>query len=168
MSGLASIRALLAYDRSVLGRFERSLRRRGWKEATRNHEIGHRSLKNTLVHILNVREAWLVAIDQGKWEVFDAPGRRPEAIESWAALATYRDYVWAAVDPWVARLTDRELHHRIKAPWMPGKYTVADSFLQASYEQAHHLGEIIAVFWQQDWPPPPMTWIENSTGRPRG
>ncbi len=44
---------------------------------------------------------------------------------------------------------------------MPGRYTVEDGCFQASFEQAHHLGEIIAVFWQQDWNPPPMTWIQN-------
>jgi len=51
---------------------------------------------------------------------------------------------------------------------MPGKYSFEDAIYQTSYEQAHHLGEMIAVFWQADRAPPKMTWIENRPARRRG
>ncbi len=35
-----------------------------------------------------------------------------------------------------------------------------DALLQVTFEQAHHLGELIALFWQQDVEPPEMTWID--------
>ncbi len=44
---------------------------------------------------------------------------------------------------------------------MPGVYTLEDAFYQVSFEQAHHLGEIIGAYWQSNWEPPAMTWIEN-------
>ena len=157
-----SARELVTYNWAVWDRFSRSLQRRGWLEATKEREIGHHSLKNTLVHILNVHEAWLVAIDQGRWGVFDEPGRQPDSIRSWSELARYRGRVAAAVRPWLESLTAREMRRRVRAPWMSGTYTVADSFLQATVEQAHHLGEVIAVYWQNEWTPPPMTWIENT------
>ena len=31
---------------------------------------------------------------------------------------------------------------------------------QVTLEQAHHLGELIALFWQIDVEPPEMTWID--------
>lgn len=158
-------RSLLDYDRRVWVRYARSVRNRGWREAVREREIGHHSLKNTLVHILNVREAWLVAVDQGRWEVFDQEGRQPDAISSWAALEQYRTRIDAAISPWIAQLTPARLRERVRAPWMPGKYTVADSFHQLHLEQAHHLGEIIAVYWQNDWKPPEMTWIQLTSQR---
>jgi uncharacterized damage-inducible protein DinB len=159
-------RELVRYNWVVWDRFARSLRRRGWAEATKERETGHHSLKNTLAHILNVHEAWLVAIDQGRWEVFEEPGRQPDSIQSWAELLRYRGRVEAAVRPWLDSLTAGQMRRRVRAPWMPGRYTVADSIVQASLEQAHHLGEVIAVFWQNDWTPPPMTWIENSRRAP--
>ena len=64
-------------------------------------------------------------------------------------------------------LSESQLHRRVHAPWMPGRYTLEDAFRQVSYEQAHHIGEIIGVYWQADWNPPPMTWIENLPGPAR-
>ena len=43
--------------------------------------------------------------------------------------------------------------------WMPGNYAVSDAIMQTTFEQAHHLGEIIGAMWQQDVEPPRMTWI---------
>lgn len=164
MTDLATVRRLLAYDRAVFARFERAIVRRGWAAATEDHGTGHGSLKNTLVHILNVREAWLVAIPQKRWAVFDAPGRRPDEVASWAQYRQYRDRVRAGVDALMDGITEADLARPVKAPWMPGRYRLEDAFYQQSYEQAHHLGEIIAVFWQQEWSPPEMTWIQNQAG----
>ena len=164
---LAFVRGIQAYDRAVFDRFLRSAERRGWTAAIRDRGTGHLSVKNTLVHILNVQEAWLVGIAQERWSVFDDPARAEGRIRAWRDLRAYRDRLRAAIDPWMRRLTEHELRRRVRAPWMPGRYTVEDAFLQASYEQAHHLGEIIAVYWQSEWPPPPMTWIENLPRRGR-
>jgi hypothetical protein len=57
MSKVSNARRLLAYDREVLGRYERAVGRLGWPKASADHGTGHLSLKNTLVHILNVHEA---------------------------------------------------------------------------------------------------------------
>jgi uncharacterized damage-inducible protein DinB len=168
MSKLETVRRMLAYDRAVFARYERAVARLGWKAATANHEIGHGSLKNTLVHILNVREAWLVAIPDRRWEIFDRPGRRPDEIGSWKEFRAYRDRVKNGVAERMEGLTEAKLARRVRAPWMPGTYTLEDAFYQQSYEQAHHLGEIIAVFWQADRRPPEMTWIPNQPPRGRG
>ncbi len=161
MSETEYLRQLVAYNRSVFDRFVRSLERRPWAQSTSDSGIGHGSLKDTLVHILNVHEAWMVAVAQGRWDVFDRPDRRATAVRSWRDLRAYRDRVWAGVDELLATVTDRKLRQRVKAPWMPGRYTLRDAFFQASIEQAHHLGEIIGVLWQHHREPPSMTWIEN-------
>jgi uncharacterized damage-inducible protein DinB len=160
-------RELLRYNRTVFDRYLRAVTRRTWREAAADRGTGHLSLKNTLVHILNVHEAWLVAVAQRQWEIFDVPDRRPDAVDSVAKLARYHRRVWREVDRFAAGLTDRDLRRRVKAPWMPGRYTLADVILQTTIEQAHHLGEVIGVFWQRNWRPPSMTWIENRPP-PRG
>jgi uncharacterized damage-inducible protein DinB len=167
-SSLQTVRRLIAYNHSVFGRFERSLARRPWKEITADRGIGHLSSKNTLVHILNVEEAWLVAVAQDRWKIFETPGRRPDEVGSWKELRAYRDRVWSEVKVFCEGLTERKLAARVKAPWMPGTYTLEDAFFQVTIEQAHHLGEVIAVYWQRDRSPPDMTWIENlPKGTPR-
>jgi len=152
---------IMAYDRRVFDRFERALLRRPWSDLTRSRGIGHETLKDTLVHILNVQEAWCVAIPFARWDRLSAPGRRPAEIGSKAAYRAYRDRVWAGVDALREGLTERLLARRVKAPWMPGQYTLRDGLLQATVEEAHHLGEIIGALWQDDTATPPMTWIEN-------
>ncbi len=159
-SRVESVRRLVRYDRLAFDSFERSARRLGWKEATADREIAHRSVKDTLVHILNVHEAWLVAAAQDRWEPLRRdPRRRAEAVRSFADLSAYRRRAWAAIDPLVRGLTDRQLGRRVRVPWMSGRYTLEDAFFQSSFEQAHHLGELIAVSWQHDRSPPQMMWI---------
>jgi uncharacterized damage-inducible protein DinB len=159
------VRRLVGYDRRAFESFERSVARLGWGKATVNHAIGHRTLKDTLVHILNVHEIWLVAAAQDRWdEVLANPGRRPGAVRSFADLRRYRASAWKAIDPLVDGLTERALARRVSVPWIPGRYTLGDAFVQASFEQAHHLGEVIGVYWQMDRTPPQMMWIPLTTG----
>jgi uncharacterized damage-inducible protein DinB len=164
-SRVEEVRRRVRYDRRAFESFERSARRLGWRRATANHEIGHRSIKNTLVHILNVHEIWLVAAAQDRWdEVLANPRRRPKEVRSFADLRAYRNAVGKGVDRLLDSLTDRGLARRVRVPWIPGKYSLEDAFFQASFEQAHHLGEVIAVYWQQDRTPPQMMWIPLQTG----
>jgi uncharacterized damage-inducible protein DinB len=165
VTSVETVRRLVAYDRKVFEAFERSVARRGWREATRNREIAHRTLKDTLVHILNVHEAWLVAAAQDRWEEVRAnPGRRPEAVRSFADLRRYRRHVWTTSEPALRGLSERGLRRRVRVPWIPGSYTLEDAVFQVSFEQAHHLGEIIGVYWQEDRTPPQMMWIPTLTG----
>lgn len=164
----AQAAGLEAYDREVFDRFVRRIRRLPWEEAVREREIGHHSLFATLVHILNVREVWLVYFVPGRNrelpKLFSDPGRRPT---DWRGFRAYSDRVWSGSATTTGRLRTRDLPRVVRAPWMPGRYTVADAYLQASYEEAHHLGEIIGALWQDDRASPPMTWIEVTRRPPR-
>lgn len=160
-----AVRRLVTYDRRAFGSFERSARRLGWRKTVANREIGHRSVKDTLVHILNVHEVWLVAAAQDRWdEVFRNRRRQAKEVRSFSDLRAYRDAVWRAVDRLLVGLSDRGLARRVRVPWISGRYTLEDAFYQASFEQAHHLGEVIAVYWQMDRTPPQMMWIPLQTG----
>ena len=163
-SKVATVRRMMRYNQKVFETFERSAQRLGWETATKDHGIGHLSIKDTLVHILNVHEAWFVAIAQGSWDVFEDPSRRKESINSWSDLARYRRRVWTEVDRFLSGVDERALQRRVKAPWMPGKYTLEDAIFQTTFEQAHHLGEIIAVYWQLERPPPQMMWLPTLLG----
>ncbi len=164
MGKVETIRRLWAFEQKTFDAFERSVERWGWSSATENHEIAHLTLKDTLVHILNATEAWLVAAAQDRWEVFDAPKRRPQDIRSFRDLRAYRGRVFTPITELTRGLTDRALERRVKVPWMPGRYTLEDGYFQAAFEQAHHLGEIIAVYWQHDRTPPQMMWVPTLTG----
>ena len=159
---------LLDYNRTVFERFRRKVRRLRGDAAMREREIGHHSLFGTLVHILNVHEAWLVYIARGRLAElsrrFEEEDRRPT---DWAGLDRYAARVWAGASETVRRLSEKDLRRIVRAPWMPGRYSVADAFLQTTIEQAHHLGVVIGALWQDDVPSSRMTWIEVATGPAR-
>ena len=158
--------AWIRYDRRVYEAFLRRLRRLPWKSLIANRESGHHSIRNTLVHILHVHEAWHQFIVPGRVSELSREGLQYDDFTGWPKLLDYERQVFEGIERRTARLTPRELRRRVKAPWMPGIYTVADAYLQSSIEQAHHLGEIIALLWQKDLAPPAMTWIETMH-RPR-
>lgn len=170
--GPEDARAIFAYDRAVLDRYVRFVRRLPWRVASRARGIGHESLFDTLVHILNVHEVWMVYLVRGRnsdpeLEALFADARRKP--RDWKGFDAYARRVWGEIDRTLGALTPRGLDRRTKAFWLPGNYTVRDAILQTSIEQAHHLGEIIGALWQDDRQPPAMTWLDlhRSLGRRR-
>lgn len=159
--GVAVARRILDYDRAVFGRFERRLRRLPKGEAFADRGTGHGSYFRTLLHILHVRDAWFNFIirDGGRGEkaFFTRELRYPK---DWAGLARFEPLVWEGHEALARGLTEASIGRVVRAYWMKGRYTVGDAVLQVSYEQAHHLGEIIGARWVQDKPSPPMTWID--------
>lgn len=159
MSPVNTISRLVTYDRLAFENFRKELERRGWKEAVKDRGIAHGSFKNTMVHILNVHEWLLVGAAQGKTEVWRDPEQAQEKVRSLAQLRRYRSRVWGEIDSLMAGLTESRLRRRVEVPWLLGKYALEDVFFQASFEQAHHLGEIIGAYWQMNMAPPQMMWI---------
>ncbi len=164
---------LVEYNRVVFARFARRVRNLPGKEAMRRRGIGHESLFDTLVHILNVQEVWLVYIVRGRnsdkelGALFDDARRHPK---NWKGFDEYAKRVWSGVDETLRVLTPRFLARPVSVFWMPGRYTVRDALLQTTMEEAHHLGEIIGALWQDDRKPPDMTWIDvrrSPARRPR-
>ena len=160
---LDDARAIFAYDRAVFDRFVRRVRALPGREATRPRGIGHESLFATLVHILHVHEVWHAYIVRGRNSdeeleaLFNDPRRKPK---NWKEFDAYAARVWAEVDATYTNLASGRLGRKVKAFWMPGSYTVRDAVLQSTFEEAHHLGEVIGALWQDDRKPPDMTWID--------
>lgn len=160
--GPGDARAVLDYDRVVFERYVRRVARLPARGAFRRREIGHQTFFDTLVHVLNVHEVWLVYLARGRGRELDTlfadTSRHPS---DWAGFRRYAARVWSGVEATGRDLSGRELGRRLRAPWMPGVYTVRDAILQTTLEQAHHLGEIIGALWQRDLVPPEMTWIDT-------
>jgi uncharacterized damage-inducible protein DinB len=159
----AGARALVAYNHALFDRFVRRVRRLPRRAAFRKRGIGHESFFDTLVHVLNAQEVWLVYIARGRntdadlEPLFNDRARHPT---DWKGFDAYAKRVWAGVDETTRSLTARRLEQHAFAFWMRGRYTVQDGYLQATLEEAHHLGEVIGAMWQDDIPPPDMTWID--------
>ncbi len=129
----------------------------------KNRETGLLSFKDTLVHVLNVHESLLIAVAQDRPEIWKDPIRKRENIRSWSDLHSYRNRVWKGIDELIPKINEKSLRNAAKIPWFRGSYTLEDVIFQASFEQAHHLGEIIGAYWQMDKAPPQMMFIPTMT-----
>jgi uncharacterized damage-inducible protein DinB len=158
---------ILDYDEKLFARFVTRVRRLPKSAAFAEREIGHHTLFGTLVHILHVREAWFEFViarrNRGGAAFFERPERHPT---DWPGFNRFAGSVWEINDRFRDGLTPSGLARVVKAPWMPGRYTAGDAVLQVSYEEAHHLGEIIGALWQKDLASPNMTWIEVNRRAP--
>ncbi len=120
----------------------------------------------TLTHILNVQESGLLYIVPRRQREIDALGQDPgRAPKDWKEFDAYASRVWDGIEARLPTLTEKELQRRVKAFWMPGRTTVRDAILQISFEEAHHIGELIGAMWRLNIEPPAMTWIELRPGR---
>src|SRR5437879_13344614 len=62
----------------------------------------------------------------------------------------------------LAKLTEKDLDRGVQPEWKTRPHPLRDALMQVTFEQAHHTGELIALFWQIDVEPPARTWLEVS------
>ena len=156
-------RAIYAYNFRLFDRYVRAVKRLPGRAAFKRREIGHQSLFDTLVHILNAQEVWLI-VHRGRARFgcrspppVQGRGSSSQGVEG-VRPGTQRR-VHHGIESYLAGLTPREMRRSVHAFWMPGEYTVSDAILQTTFEEAHHVGEIIGALWQDDIASPEMTWI---------
>ncbi len=119
-------------------------------------------MKGIFVHILTVYNGWLNYNVYGRSSEIPQEMHNPDNYHSVKDIQKFMRKIWQGVDEFMDNLDDVILSKKVKAPWLPGSHTVGDVLMQVTIEQSHHIGEIIALFWQIDIEPPEMTWIMNT------
>ncbi|MDE1822186.1 MAG: DinB family protein [Euryarchaeota archaeon] len=158
-------RDLFRYNHQVIENFLRKLEHLPKKAAERDRGIGHLSLARTLLHVVRVHDAWLNYIVRGNFAGLHESHERFARLRTVKDARAYFGQSWKGIDRFLGELTPSELRRSARAPWMPGRYTVEDVLVQCTLEQAHHVGEMIGAFWQQDIVPPQMMFIPLRTGK---
>ena len=152
-------RQIFKYNRWVLHSFLETLDRLPSENVSKNLEASHNSMKDIFTHILMVYDSWLNHARKG--ETSGMPESEfDEALQSMDTMKRYMEHVETGVDALLRDLTDSMLAFPIKVDWFEKEQSLADVLMQITIEQAHHLGEIIALLWQHNIEPPEMTWIE--------
>lgn len=159
MDQVAFYRQLYAYNHQVLENYLARIRRMPWKEAIRDRGIGLGSFRDTFIHILRVHDGWLNFVVPGRMSDPRTVRSDPASYRSGKDLQRLLQDVWDPIDVRLGALTGKGLQKVVKAPWMPGRYTVADVLMQCTFEEAHHIGELIGASWRMDEAPPQMMWI---------
>lgn len=151
-------REIFKYNRWVLHSFLQALEKLPPETVSTNVEASHGSMKDVFAHILTVYDAWLNHARKG--ETSGVPeDELDEAFESLDGAKHFMKHVEAGVDELLRELNDSMLTLPVKVEWMERPQPLGDALMQVTIEQAHHLGELIALLWQRNIEPPEMTWI---------
>jgi len=161
MVSLADFREIYEYNWQLLRDYCAALTRLPKDELVKNREATYESMKNIFFHILGVHDGWLNVSAQGASadsKVYDVDDF--DAITSMDVLGAYMEKVIAKERAFLGKLKDADLERPVQPSWKKRPHPLRDALMQVTFEQAHHTGELIALFWQQDIEPPEMTWID--------
>lgn len=161
MVTVEDFREIYGYNWQVLRDFCDGLSKLPEEALLKDRGATYHSMKNVFFHILTVHDGWLNVTAQGA----SADPRIHElgdfdAVRTMAELRSYMEKVVAKERAFLDGLSDRDLERPVQPEWKARPHPLRDALLQVTLEQAHHTGELIALFWQQDIEPPEMTWID--------
>jgi uncharacterized damage-inducible protein DinB len=120
-------------------------------------------MKNILLHMID-NEDWMV-----NWVIRnrskDYVRRRSEEYSSMKMIFDHLEEVEEKSRQYFSKLDDEELSRRVKFTTSAGQsidLAVEECLFQSFTEQIYHLGELIALFWQDNIGPPKMQWFWNN------
>jgi len=160
MATADDVRGIYEYNWRVLRDFCDALSKLPDDAVRKNREATYGSMKNVSFHILKVHDGWLNVSAQD-----DSPDPRVydgdlDTLQTLANVRAYMEKVIEKERALLGSLKDSDLEGPIQAWWKKRPHPLRDVLMQVTLEQAHHTGELIALFWQQDVEPPEMTWID--------
>jgi uncharacterized damage-inducible protein DinB len=79
-------------------------------------------------------------------------------------IADYSNEVEKRTNAYLDKADERELARRVNFTVRFGSFDLSaeECLLQSFTEQLYHMGELIALLWQEDIEPPKMQWFFNN------
>lgn len=157
---------LYEYASAVRSRFLVTLAELPWDVLERNREASHYSMKNIIIHMIQ-NEEWMVnwAIQGNSTKYTWTPYN---AFPNFVAIQKNLEDVERRTRDYLRTVTAKELSRKVLLTLSSGEsfeLTVEECLFQSFTEQIFHLGELVALLWQEDIEPPKMQWFYNN---PRG
>lgn len=162
-----SVPELYEYSSRVRRRFANKLAELPWEEVTKNREASFHSMRNILVHMID-NEDWFVNwVIQGKSSEY----KREKEADNYTSMNEVLDHlnqVEAKTREYLKKSEGTDEFERRRVNFVlrtSGKsvdLSVEECFFQTFTEQLYHLGELIALLWQDNIEPPQMQWFSNN------
>ena len=165
-------RSLCAYNMFIRPAYVDAVLSLPWSDAAADRGASWGSLKNILLHIVEVEEWWFHHVAAGRKEAFDDWGEY-ERFDSADAVRKQIGETEKKTRAFLEGLDDDDLLEPVTVTpedGPPMNYRLEDLLVHVAVEEVHHRGELIALLWQMDREPPPMTyryWINHVTGQAR-
>ena len=158
------ITELYQYSSAVRRGFLEKLESLPWESVNRNREASFYSMKNILIHMID-NEDWIV-----NWVVPNKATeyKRARKSEEYTNMQMVRDHleeVEKGTKAYLQKTDAKEMERRVNFALSSGdsfNLSVEESLFQSFTEQLYHMGELIALLWQEDIEPPRMQWFWNN------
>lgn len=157
------IQELYVYASFVRKRFARKLAELPWDEVEKNREASFYSLKNILLHMID-NEDWIVNwVIPGKSQNYER--RKSSEYTTMEMLTEHLTRVENLTQSYLKSVGENELQERVKFVISSGEMfdlSIEECLFQSFTEQIYHIGELIALLWQDNIQPPEMQWFRNN------
>jgi uncharacterized damage-inducible protein DinB len=160
-----TINELYNYSSAVRRNFAMKLARLPRRVTFENREASFHSMKNILVHMVYV-EAWLVgSAILGEKRSYKEPNFA--SFKNMRMVIEYLDQVESNTRTYLQHASKGELSRKVRFRFSSKqrhKYnlTAEECVFQSVTEQLFHIGELIALLWQEGIAPPNMEWFSNN------
>lgn len=161
---MLDVKELYQYASTVRGRFLEKLETLSWESVMKNREASYYSMKNILIHMID-NEDWIVNwVIQNKANEY----KRARKSEEYTSMRMVRDHleeVEKKTKAFLEKADEKEMERRVNFVLTSGDsfdLSVEESLFQSFTEQLYHMGELIALLWQEDIEPPRMQWFWNN------
>ena len=158
-----TIKELYEYSSRVRRSFAEKLVQLPLEVVVKNREASFYSMKNILLHIID-NEDWMVnwviperaqAYVRRKWETY----------ADMVAVLNHLNDVEQKTRTYLKGLSEEDFGKRVNFVLASGQtfnLSVEECLFQSFTEQLYHLGELIALLWQENVEPPRMQWFWNN------
>jgi uncharacterized damage-inducible protein DinB len=160
---MIGVKATYEYSSRVRRQFLEKLATLPWEEVSKNREASHYSMAGIMLHMIN-NEDWIVNRVIHEKDGRDAAERPPEDYTSVRMIVDHLDDVEARTRAYLLGVDAKELDRGVRFTLSSGAtfdMTVEESLFQSFTEQLYHIGELIALLWEDDLEPPRMQWFHN-------
>ncbi len=129
----------------------------------KNREASFYTMKNILVHMID-NEDWIV-----NWVIHDKSReyvrKKSEEYTNMIQVLQHLDEVEGRTSAFLKTANEQAFDRRVDFALASGKtfnLSVEECLFQSFTEQLYHLGELIALLWQDNIEPPRMQWFWNN------
>jgi len=151
---------LLEYNQELRYRYLDKLSELPWEEVVKDRGASFPSLRDIYLHCVVCVDGIVNNILQG---IPSFPRINYDDYNSISKIREYAKQVESEANKYLSKVTPEELSRRITRKQRDGSTTLAtveDYLIHLFQEETHHIGELIALLWQIDVPPPHMGWIQ--------
>jgi uncharacterized damage-inducible protein DinB len=160
---MMDIKEIFTYSRTVRSKFASKLSELPPEQVDKNREATFYTMKNILLHIID-NEDWIV-----NYAIFEKTKeykrRKWEDYTSMTMVLDHMREVESKTRQYLSKAGEEELGRRVVFELSSGKtfnLSVEECLFQSFTEQLYHMGELIALLWQENIEPPTMQWFYNN------